>query len=61
VLFCVCGGVADTRSRAAGDLGTEGVTFVPADDSPTGRPVVLTANEVSGTTTLFDVADLRRR
>jgi len=50
---------APVPSRAAGDLGTEGVTFVPADQSPTGGPLLLTANEVSGTTTAFAVE--RRR
>lgn len=40
----------------AGDLGPEGLTFIPGDDSPTGRPLVAVGNEVSGSTTLFDVA-----
>ncbi|GIG41190.1 choice-of-anchor I family protein [Cellulomonas phragmiteti] len=40
---------------AAGDLGPESLTFVPAADSPTGRPLVVVGNEVSGTTTLFTV------
>ncbi|MEL7976395.1 choice-of-anchor I family protein [Isoptericola sp. F-RaC21] len=40
----------------AGDLGPEGLTFVPAKDSPTHRPLLAVANEVSGTTTLFDVS-----
>lgn len=40
----------------AGDLGPEGLTFVPAAASPTKRPMIAVGNEVSGTTTLFDVA-----
>lgn len=40
---------------AAGDLGPEGLTFIPAKDSPTRTPLVAVANEVSGTTTLFRV------
>ncbi|MDF8263859.1 choice-of-anchor I family protein [Luteipulveratus flavus] len=38
-----------------GDLGAEGVEFVPAAQSPTGRPMVIVANEVSGSTTTFEV------
>ena len=41
---------------SAGDLGPEGVAFIAADESPTGRPLVAVGNEVSGSTTLFDVA-----
>ncbi|MEV8240669.1 choice-of-anchor I family protein [Microbacterium testaceum] len=41
----------------AGDLGPEGVDFIPADASPTGRPLVAVGNEVSGTTTLFEVSN----
>lgn len=39
----------------AGDLGAEGVAFVSEADSPTGRPQVIVGNEVSGSTTVFDV------
>jgi LPXTG-motif cell wall-anchored protein len=41
----------------AGDLGPEGVDFIPAAASPNGRPLVAVGNEVSGTTTLFEVAN----
>jgi 2',3'-cyclic-nucleotide 2'-phosphodiesterase/3'-nucleotidase/5'-nucleotidase len=41
--------------QAAGDLGTEGVIFIAAEDSPNGKPLVVTANEVSGTTTVFEI------
>ena len=37
------------------DLGPEGLTFVSADDSPNGIPLLLVANEVSGTVTIFQV------
>jgi hypothetical protein len=40
---------------AAGDLGPEGIAFIPAAESPTGAPLVVVANEVSGTTTIFSV------
>jgi hypothetical protein len=47
---------AEPGSREAGDLGPEGMTFIAGSDSPIpGVPVLVVANEVSGTTTLFRV------
>jgi hypothetical protein len=40
---------------AAGDLGPEGLEFVPAAQSPTRRPLLIVGNEVSGTTTVYEV------
>jgi hypothetical protein len=40
----------------AGDLGPEGLAFIPAASSPTGEPLLAVANEVSGTTTLFSIS-----
>ncbi len=40
---------------AAGDLGIEDIVFIPAAQSPNMRPLVVTANEVSGTTTVFEI------
>jgi hypothetical protein len=42
----------------AGDLGPEGILFIDEDDSPTGEPLVVTANEISGTTTIYRVNKL---
>jgi hypothetical protein len=39
-----------------GDLGPEGITVITAAKSPTREPLVVVANEVSGTTTIFRVA-----
>lgn len=43
---------------AAGDLGPEGVAFIPAASSATGTPLLAVGNEVSGTTTLFEITTL---
>ena len=40
---------------AAGDLGPEGLAFVPAKDSPSGRPLVIVGNEISGSTRVYEV------
>ncbi|WP_171024383.1 choice-of-anchor I family protein, partial [Microbacterium sp. 5K110] len=46
---------ADVKTAAAGDLGPEGIAFVSALRSPTGIPLLITGNEVSGSTTVFEV------
>lgn len=40
---------------AAGDLGPEGLEFVPAALSPTRKPLLIVGNEVSGTTTVYEI------
>ncbi|MBE9189104.1 choice-of-anchor I family protein [Gloeocapsopsis crepidinum LEGE 06123] len=45
----------DTEAGTAGDLGVEGLTFISAEDSPNGKPLIVAANEVSGTTTVFEI------
>ena len=49
--------LADGLSTA-GDLGAEGLAFIPAADSPNGEALLAVGNEVSGTTSLFQVASL---
>lgn len=43
------------KEGTAGDLAPEGLHFIPADRSPTGKPMLAAAFEVSGTTALFEV------
>ena len=40
---------------ASGDLGPEGIVFVPASDSPDATPLLLVGNEVSGTTAVYRI------
>lgn len=49
----------DPAQGTAGDLGPEGLLFIPAAESFNGRNLLAVANEVSGTTNLFEI-DLAR-
>ena len=40
---------------AAGDLAPEGLVYVSAANSPVGRPLLITSNEVSGTVTFYSL------
>jgi len=44
-------------SESAGDLAPEGIVFVPAEESPIGEPLLLVANELSGTTTVWRIEE----
>jgi hypothetical protein len=49
---------ANTRSTTTagvGDLGSEGIFFIKAEDSPTGAPLVVVSNEVSSTISVYSV------
>ncbi|MFG1495961.1 choice-of-anchor I family protein [Saccharospirillum sp. HFRX-1] len=51
------GDVTDATLAEAGDLAPEGMAFIPADISPTGDALLVVANEVSGTTTVYRIRD----
>ena len=40
-------------TTSATDAGPEVLSFVPADDSPNGRPLVVVSNEISGTVSIW--------
>jgi hypothetical protein len=54
----------NTRDFAASvpgnsDLGAEGLVVVAEEDSPTGKPMLIVANEVSGTIRLFEIRKVK--
>ena len=48
-------GLCTDSNPAAGDLGPEGLHFVPWYLSPTFRPLLIVGNEVSGSTTVYQL------
>jgi len=47
--------LAPAEGVDAGDLGPEGLEFVSAEHSPSGKPMLIVASEVSGTTTFYNI------
>lgn len=51
----VPGSVSGDKFVTGGDVAPEGLSFVPAEKSPTGYPLVLAAHEVSGTLAVYQI------
>ncbi len=47
----------NTRNTSSygGDLGAEGILYIPADNTTTEKPYIVVANEISGTLTIYEV------
>jgi len=49
----------DPPAGTAGDLGPEGVIVIPESDSPIAQPLLVVANEISGTTRVFAISKIK--
>jgi len=45
----------NTRAGTTGPRGPEGITFIPASQSPSGKPLLVVGHEVSGTTAVYQI------
>ncbi|MGH7850920.1 MAG: choice-of-anchor I family protein, partial [Thermodesulfobacteriota bacterium] len=45
----------DSSNPLAGDLGPEGLFFIPSSESPNGKALLVVGNEISGTTTVYEI------
>ncbi len=45
----------DAETGTAGDLGPEGIVFINKNESPIRKPMLAVTNEVSGSTTLYEI------
>ncbi|MCT8986177.1 hypothetical protein N4T56_06335 [Shewanella sp. KJ10-1] len=54
--FAIDDGDIEGQAAQAGDLWPEGMKFITATNSPTGLPLLVIGNEVSGTTTVYQLS-----
>ncbi len=49
---------AEIEAGTAGDLGPEGLVFIPADQSPNNQNLLIVTNEISGTVSVYQVGEI---
>ncbi|MEZ9369233.1 choice-of-anchor I family protein [Shewanella sp. 10N.286.51.B2] len=54
--FEIDGETMSGQPELVGDLGPEGMKFILAEDSPTGLPLLIIGNEVSGSTSVYQIS-----
>jgi len=50
--------IGDAEDNNSGDLGPEGLHFIPWQQSPIHAPLRVVGNEVSGTTTVYRIHEI---
>jgi DNA-binding beta-propeller fold protein YncE len=51
----------DVAKGTAGDVAPRGLLFIPAGESPNGKPLLVACHEISGTVTVFEISVRRAR
>jgi hypothetical protein len=53
--------IYELTDPSAPDLGPEGVIVISEDESPNGKPLLIVANEISGTTRIYEISQVAKK